>query len=498
MKNKEQQKLTCDEFEFRLLGGGEAEITGYSGGEAAVAVPDLIGDGQGGFCSVKVIGRSAFACHEEITRLRLPRSLRKIGAKAFEGCSRLEWMRIPDSVKVIGAQAFEGCGSLRLTCSEDSCAKKAAELAGIEWAPPGKKDAVPQDEETMNMEGDYMKEIERGGYMPVEDDMPVEAYMPEDTEEAQTEAQTEAQNEAQNEEESEGTQKAQAYWPDDEALFEDWEMPHRMCAPEGRRRRMRRAMRRGKRVLLACAAAALLAMAITALVRLSSAYRLVKVCDQAEVEYTIYMMEECGGALTRMASRLQMYTGLACGEDQVIPQRERTQMVGEMRYETDHVEETGARARMALARLARSGSILRATGQSVDLHDAFALLDAMENGALCLSGYAKLAADMMADGELWKRHGRDVLACLDGMAEAMDELAVCGQAALFRRFLSEEQLLAGSWSGDVCAMLMNLSEGEVYERGMRSLSAMAGLKSRMDTYQALVEAARTEAMENVG
>jgi len=104
MKNKEQQKLTCDEFEFRLLGGGEAEITGYSGGEAAVAVPDLIGDGQGGFCSVKVIGRSAFACHEEITRLRLPRSLRKIGAKAFEGCSRLEWMRIPDSVKVIGAQ----------------------------------------------------------------------------------------------------------------------------------------------------------------------------------------------------------------------------------------------------------------------------------------------------------------------------------------------------------------------------------------------------------
>lgn len=496
MKKKEWKPLTSDEFEFRVLSGGEVEITGYTGKkEALVAVPDLISDGMHDSYRVTVIGSRAFAYHTEIKRLHLPRTLREIGAEAFWACSELEWMKVPDSVTIIGDNAFGGCGRLCLTSGENAYAKKAAELAGISWKCAAVKGDILADDKMMEMEGDYMTEIERGGYMPEMEETYMseqeKAYMPEIEDTCQPE--TGCRHETQPEEEN--TTREKAHWPSFEELFGDEETPFCRYTPEGRRRRMRRVIRKGKCALLACAAAVLV---FAALIHLSSGYRLVKICDQEEVEYAVHMIEECGDALMRMTDQLQMYTGLVCGDDLVIPLRERTQMVGEMRYDSDLVEELSARARMALVRMGRSGSVLRATGKSVDLNDVCALLDALERGAQRLYGYARVAADMMAEGELWKQHGKNVIACLNDMAVATDELAVCGQAALYRRFMSADQLLDGSWGGDVCVMLVNMSESEVNERGLRLLSVLAGMQSRMDMYQALVEAERTKAMENIG
>ena len=56
---------------------------------------------------VRVIGDMAFMCHENITKITLPESVREIDG--FYGCSNLEGINIPAGVTRICSQSFEGC-----------------------------------------------------------------------------------------------------------------------------------------------------------------------------------------------------------------------------------------------------------------------------------------------------------------------------------------------------------------------------------------------------
>ena len=80
-------------------------------------------------------GAEAFYKCEELTRVRLPDTLRKIGKRgfyqcgleelhlpehleyigesAFLKCKKLEYVRVPESVRMIGKWAFHGCGRLK-------------------------------------------------------------------------------------------------------------------------------------------------------------------------------------------------------------------------------------------------------------------------------------------------------------------------------------------------------------------------------------------------
>jgi len=270
-----------------------------------------------------------------------------------------------------------------------------------------------------------------------------------------------------------------------------------LSGPAARRRRGR--MPRGKkRLLFAGAAIAVPALLAWALSWLSSSYVIVKAYDETEAEYALFLMEESGDALAYMTEELMMYLELTHDPARALPAWERSQMVGQMHYGSRRVAENGARARTSLARMARSGDVLRGTKQGIDLRDAHALLGMMEHGAQQLSAYVRMAANMMVHEELWPQHGAEVIVCLQEMAAALDELSLCMQAVVYRRFVSDEDMLLGGWNGDIHALMVNSSEDEIRERGMQALIALSGVQSRLEAYEALAEAAQTKAMENIG
>ena len=85
-----------------------AEITGYTGHESELEIPDLV-DG----ITVKSIGRGAFANCTFIKSVFIPDTVRDICFDAFSGCTELENVNIPKSTTYIGNRAFMGCTSLK-------------------------------------------------------------------------------------------------------------------------------------------------------------------------------------------------------------------------------------------------------------------------------------------------------------------------------------------------------------------------------------------------
>ena len=89
------------------LTDGTMMITGYSGNEKNVTVPDEI-DGV----PVTVIGEGAFAQNPTVEHVTLPDSVTVIQAKAFFYCPNLASVKIPRNLEEIGAGAFSDCVSL--------------------------------------------------------------------------------------------------------------------------------------------------------------------------------------------------------------------------------------------------------------------------------------------------------------------------------------------------------------------------------------------------
>lgn len=134
---------TSGSFEYTVLYDGTAEITGYTGSEAALIIPSEI-EGY----TVTSIGDSAFNYCDSLTEVTIPDNVTSIGTYAFEDCDSLTNINvdsnnsnysslygvlfnkdqtkliqypkgkketiyvIPDSVISIENQAFEGCVSL--------------------------------------------------------------------------------------------------------------------------------------------------------------------------------------------------------------------------------------------------------------------------------------------------------------------------------------------------------------------------------------------------
>ncbi|MBR5615417.1 MAG: leucine-rich repeat domain-containing protein, partial [Clostridia bacterium] len=89
------------------LTDGTMMITGYSGNEETVTVPDEI-DGV----PVTVIGEGAFAQNPTVEHVILPDSVTTIQREAFASCSNLILVKIPQNLQEIGDYAFSDCVSL--------------------------------------------------------------------------------------------------------------------------------------------------------------------------------------------------------------------------------------------------------------------------------------------------------------------------------------------------------------------------------------------------
>ena len=172
-----EEILTCGDFQYRLTGDGGAVLTGYTGPEGEVVIPNQL-DGhpvtgvQGNpffkpeeyrilNCSFKVardhpslatidgvlfrktdrrlvccppstqgtyeipqgiesIGEWAFLGCTALTSVTIPGSVTSIGDFAFAGCTGLTSVTIPDGVTSIGVRAFHYCTALTSITIPDS------------------------------------------------------------------------------------------------------------------------------------------------------------------------------------------------------------------------------------------------------------------------------------------------------------------------------------------------------------------------------------------
>lgn len=96
-------------FSYSVLSENEktAEVTGYTGTAAQVAIPSEI-DGY----RVVRIGAYAFMENRTIESVSLPDTLEEIGEGAFGVCEKLTGIILPRSVTVIEPLAFAGCTSM--------------------------------------------------------------------------------------------------------------------------------------------------------------------------------------------------------------------------------------------------------------------------------------------------------------------------------------------------------------------------------------------------
>ena len=78
-------------------------VTGYSGEETALVIPD----------SATKIGSGAFNNKTGITSVTIPNTVTEIGNSAFSGCTALQTVTMSDNVDTIGEYAFRNCTSLR-------------------------------------------------------------------------------------------------------------------------------------------------------------------------------------------------------------------------------------------------------------------------------------------------------------------------------------------------------------------------------------------------
>jgi len=106
-------------FSYEVVPGSTSvRITGYTGIEADVIIPDII-DGR----TVVEISSGAFASHSGIRSVTISSNVLRVMKDSFSNCTALESVVIPASVSSIGDSAFAGCVALKnVTISSASTA----------------------------------------------------------------------------------------------------------------------------------------------------------------------------------------------------------------------------------------------------------------------------------------------------------------------------------------------------------------------------------------
>ncbi len=80
----------ASDFTYEITEDGEITITGYTGGELIVVIPDTIEDKP-----VTAIAGNAFAGKGTLKAVSVPATVRSIGKDAFKGCESLSSLRTP-------------------------------------------------------------------------------------------------------------------------------------------------------------------------------------------------------------------------------------------------------------------------------------------------------------------------------------------------------------------------------------------------------------------
>ena len=118
-----EETVAGDEFTFEVIDFNEADpssayasITGYSGSDEYVEIPDryvyTVGN-TNWYLKVTAIGENAFAGNKDILAIKGNSYINLIGEGAFKDCENLTTVVFPSSV-VLSRSAFEGCESLEL------------------------------------------------------------------------------------------------------------------------------------------------------------------------------------------------------------------------------------------------------------------------------------------------------------------------------------------------------------------------------------------------
>ena len=94
-------------YTYTVDGDGNATITGYSGGVAALFIPETI-DGH----TVTAIGYRAFKGNLRLAAVTIPDTITEIGQDAFSGCTGLTSIKLPKNLKTLERDAFRGCTGL--------------------------------------------------------------------------------------------------------------------------------------------------------------------------------------------------------------------------------------------------------------------------------------------------------------------------------------------------------------------------------------------------
>lgn len=116
---QEERNKTSAPYTYRISPDKkEAFITGYSGTEPNLVVPETIDN-----LVVTGIGNEVFGGREELISVTIPSKVRTIGASAFAGCPNLASVTLPDSLEGIGENLFlndPALTTLVLRCTQNT------------------------------------------------------------------------------------------------------------------------------------------------------------------------------------------------------------------------------------------------------------------------------------------------------------------------------------------------------------------------------------------
>ncbi len=95
------------DFSYRILNGSYVEITGYTGGNVSVTLPDMINGYR-----VQRVGAGAFQNNQALSDITLSQYIESVGSNAFKNCTNLMAISFNNAVITIGGNAFQDCDSL--------------------------------------------------------------------------------------------------------------------------------------------------------------------------------------------------------------------------------------------------------------------------------------------------------------------------------------------------------------------------------------------------
>lgn len=96
---EEEEEYTSGDFTYTLTDSDTVSISGYTGSDTALVVPDTL-DGK----TVTELGGGAFAGQSSITEITLPKTLETVNDSCFYGCAALETFKVEDGSETFSVE----------------------------------------------------------------------------------------------------------------------------------------------------------------------------------------------------------------------------------------------------------------------------------------------------------------------------------------------------------------------------------------------------------